>query len=194
MWSTHYDDALVDIERRVKAAAAKADKKKKKTKTSYCELKKSPLSCLGSGCSYDEQAGVCKDPPRGVAYKRAEKGALSSGQLQFEFGGFLYGRRNKQQSSFSIVGKATEVHPPPARRKRSRAAVVRSRSSSRRSRSRSASACVRKTTKYYNSSTRKAPPYDASECCGTTKKGNNGRTYVSVQTAEPGKCRWKLSA
>jgi hypothetical protein len=47
--------------------------------------------------------------------------------------------------------------------------------------------CVKQTTKKYTG--RKSPPYKANECCGKTKKGNDGLMYVSVVNVK-GVCRW----
>jgi WD40 repeat protein len=47
--------------------------------------------------------------------------------------------------------------------------------------------CVEQTTKKYTG--RKSPPYKANECCGETKKGNDGLIYVSVANVK-GVCRW----
>ena len=47
--------------------------------------------------------------------------------------------------------------------------------------------CSRQSTKKYSS--RSSPPFPANNCCGMTKKGNDGLTYKSV-AASNGICRW----
>ena len=47
--------------------------------------------------------------------------------------------------------------------------------------------CSPQSTKKYRS--RSSPPYPANNCCGATKKGNDGNTYKSVK-ASNGICRW----
>lgn len=56
------------------------------------------------------------------------------------------------------------------------------------------SSCSRQTTKKYT--TRKSPPYAASDCCGETKIGNDGKEYTSVKVSSRSGdyCRWQLSA
>mgnify|MGYP000861781163 CR=1 FL=1 len=48
-------------------------------------------------------------------------------------------------------------------------------------------ACKEQTTKKYTS--RKSPPYKANECCGETKKGNDGMMYKS-KPDKKGVCKW----
>ncbi len=47
--------------------------------------------------------------------------------------------------------------------------------------------CSPQTTKKYRS--RKTPAYPANNCCGATKKGNDGKSYKSIR-ASNGICRW----
>ena len=47
--------------------------------------------------------------------------------------------------------------------------------------------CKEQTTKKYTS--RKSPPYKANECCGETKKGNDGMMYKS-KPDKKGVCKW----
>ena len=47
--------------------------------------------------------------------------------------------------------------------------------------------CVEQTTKKYTG--RKSPSYPANECCGETKKGNDGLMYVSKPNKK-GICKW----
>lgn len=47
--------------------------------------------------------------------------------------------------------------------------------------------CSRVYTKKYSS--RSSPPYPANECCGSIKKGNDGKKYVSRSDVK-GICRW----
>ena len=53
--------------------------------------------------------------------------------------------------------------------------------------------CSKQSTKKYTS--RKSPPYPANQCCGDTKKGNDGNEYISVKfsTRSGEHCRWQLS-
>ena len=48
-------------------------------------------------------------------------------------------------------------------------------------------ACIKQNTKKYTS--RKSPPYKANECCGETKKGNDGMMYKSKPNKK-GICKW----
>ena len=47
--------------------------------------------------------------------------------------------------------------------------------------------CKEQTTKKYTG--RKSPSYPANECCGETKKGNDGLMYVSKPNKK-GICKW----
>jgi hypothetical protein len=47
--------------------------------------------------------------------------------------------------------------------------------------------CERQTTNKYTS--RNSPPYKANECCGKTKKGNDGQKYIS-KADKNGVCKW----
>ena len=51
--------------------------------------------------------------------------------------------------------------------------------------SRAARGCSRQTTSKYMS--RKSPPYPANNCCGTTKRGNDGNMYRSSGSKH---CKW----
>lgn len=51
--------------------------------------------------------------------------------------------------------------------------------------------CEKQTTKHYTE--RPSPPYPANTCCGSVKKGNDGRMYQSVADKN-GVCRWILKA
>ena len=85
-----------------------------------------------------------------------------------------YGRSYKSKSSV----KASD------RRK-----VKRSRTKIRKSErvNRSARSCSRQSTGKYSS--RNSPPYPANSCCGSVKKGNDGKRYRSKR-ASNGVCRW----
>lgn len=60
-------------------------------------------------------------------------------------------------------------------------------SKSKTSKSKASKGCSRKYTKKY--STRSSPSYPANECCGSIKKGNDGKRYVSKPMSK-GICRW----
>jgi len=51
------------------------------------------------------------------------------------------------------------------------------------------SGCKKQSSKKYTR--RDSPSYPANECCGLTKKGNDGKKYVS-QEAKNGVCKWVL--
>jgi len=55
---------------------------------------------------------------------------------------------------------------------------------------RSSRGCSRQSGKKYSS--RKSPPFPANNCCGSVKKGNDGKTYRSKR-ASNGICRWVKS-
>jgi hypothetical protein len=52
---------------------------------------------------------------------------------------------------------------------------------------RTARGCSRQSTKKYSS--RSSPPFPANNCCGATKKGNDGQMYKSI-SSKNGICRW----
>jgi hypothetical protein len=82
---------------------------------------------------------------------------------------YSYARYGKQRASKRKLKKSRRTHRKVERSKR----VARG--------------CSPQSTKKYRS--RKSPPYPANNCCGATKKGNDGDTYKSVK-ASNGICRW----
>jgi len=80
-----------------------------------------------------------------------------------------YARYGKQRASKRKLKKSRRTHRKVERSKR----VARG--------------CSPQSTKKYRS--RSSPPYPANNCCGATKKGNDGKSYKSVKAAN-GICRW----
>ncbi len=93
--------------------------------------------------------------------KRTRRGAKA--------GKYSYARYGKQRASKRKLKKSRRTNRKVERSKR----VARG--------------CSPQSTKKYRS--RKSPPYPANNCCGATKKGNDGNTYKSVK-ASNGICRW----
>jgi hypothetical protein len=97
---------------------------------------------------------------------RKFKGKKSKGKRTRKYS---YARYGKQRASKRKLKKSRRTHRKVERSKR----VARG--------------CSPQSTKKYRS--RKSPPYPANNCCGATKKGNDGDTYKSVK-ASNGICRW----
>ena len=97
---------------------------------------------------------------------RKSKGKKSKGKRTRKYS---YARYGKQRASKRKLKKSRRTHRKVERSKR----VARG--------------CSPQSTKKYRS--RKSPPYPANNCCGATKKGNDGDTYKSVK-ASNGICRW----
>ncbi len=82
---------------------------------------------------------------------------------------YSYARYGKQRASKRKLKKSRRTHRKVERSNRMKRG------------------CSLQSTKKYRS--RKSPPYPANNCCGATKKGNDGNTYKSVK-ASNGICRW----
>jgi len=93
--------------------------------------------------------------------KRTRRGAKA--------GKYSYARYGKQRASNRKLKKSRRTHRKVERSKRMKRG------------------CSRQSTKKYRS--RSSPPYPANNCCGATKKGNDGKSYKSVKAAN-GICRW----
>jgi hypothetical protein len=110
-----------------------------------------------------------------MAVKSRKAGRKSKGKKSGRKSGkkttrkYTYARYGKQRASKRNLKKTRRTHRKVERSKR----VARG--------------CSPQSTKKYRS--RKSPRYPANNCCGATKKGNDGNTYKSVK-ASNGICRW----
>jgi hypothetical protein len=100
---------------------------------------------------------------------KKSRGKKSKGRKTARKSTRTYARYGKQRASKRKLKKSRRTHRKVERSKR----VARG--------------CSPQSTKKYRS--RKSPPYPANNCCGATKKGNDGKTYKSVK-ASNGICRW----
>lgn len=92
-----------------------------------------------------------------------------------------------------IAGKKRKGLMPRTRSK-GRSRRPRAASRTRRPRARSGSRrgrCVRQTSARYT--TRGSPPFPANQCCGETKRGNDGAMYRSIPNIR-GICTWRKAA
>jgi len=102
-------------------------------------------------------------------FKSRKGGRKSKGKKSGRKSTRTYARYGKQRASKRKLKKSRRTHRKVERSKR----VARG--------------CSPQSTKKYRS--RSSPPYPANNCCGATKKGNDGKSYKSVKAAN-GICRW----
>lgn len=100
---------------------------------------------------------------------RGNKSRKSGSRIGAKAGKYTYARYGKQRASNRKLKKSRRTHRKVERSNRKKRG------------------CSPQSTKKYRS--RKTPSYPANNCCGATKKGNDGKKYKSIR-ASNGICRW----